>query len=229
MKVKRKLVVVAVVTLGVIGAGGAIAATGLGTPQEESKAILDDAAAQLGVDSAKLSDALKNAMAKRVDAAVAAGQLTKEEAAAIKERIQADDFPLLGMKPGFGRHERHHVFGAKLDGAAQYLGVTEAELRTELEAGKSLADVAKAKGKSVDGLVQALTAGAKEKLDAAVEAGDLTRAEADEMLADMKEHLTEVVNGLAPKGPRGFGPRLFRSDRGDDAEFAPSVAFGMPA
>ena len=38
-----------------------------------------------------------------------------------------------------------------LAAAATYLGLTEAELRTELQAGKTLAQVAKAKDKSVDG------------------------------------------------------------------------------
>ena len=49
-----KLVATGVAALAVVGAGGAVAATGLGTPQEESKAVLDDVAKQLGVDEAEL-------------------------------------------------------------------------------------------------------------------------------------------------------------------------------
>lgn len=41
--------------------------------------------------------------------------------------------------------------------AAQYIGITEQQLRDQLAAGKSLADVAIANGKTRDGLIQALT------------------------------------------------------------------------
>src|SRR5688572_22023888 len=59
------------------GTGAAIAATGTGTPQEESKAVIDAAATDLGVSSAELTDALEQALVDRVDAAVAAGRLTQ--------------------------------------------------------------------------------------------------------------------------------------------------------
>ena len=226
----KKLLVIAIGVVAVVVAGGAIAGTGGGTPREESKAILDDAAKQLGVDSAKLNDALKTALANRVDAAVAAGELTEEQGAAIKERIQSDEFPLLGMKPAFafGHHGpglHHGPFGAKLDAAADYLGLTGAELRTQLESGKSLAEIAEAAGKPVDGLVGALVAGAKEKLDAAVEDGRLTRAQADEMIAGLEARLTDLVNGTMPPKLRGF-----RFDRSHGPELAPSGAvFELPA
>src|SRR5436305_15007889 len=43
---------------------------------------------------------------------------------------------------------------------ADYLGLTSADLRTQLEAGKTLADVATAQGKSVSGLADAIVADA---------------------------------------------------------------------
>ena len=48
--------------------------------------------------------------------------------------------------------------------------MTEANLREALENGKTLAQVARDRGKSVEGLVNALLAGAEAKLDAAVRA-----------------------------------------------------------
>ena len=154
---KRKLMTVGAAALAVAGGGAAVAAT-TGSPQEESKAVVEDAAKQLGVTPSRLTSALKKALENRVDAAVAAGTLTKEQGDELKARIESNDFPLLG---GFGlRHHGGpwiHGFG-HLDAAAPYLGVTAAELRTQLEAGKTLADVAKANGKSVDGLVTALVA-----------------------------------------------------------------------
>ena len=48
--------------------------------------------------------------------------------------------------------------------AATYIGITEAALRTELQAGKSLADVAVANGKTRDGLIAALTTAASQAI-----------------------------------------------------------------
>src|ERR687898_911337 len=42
--------------------------------------------------------------------------------------------------------------------AATYIGITEADLRTELQTGKTLAEIAVAHGKTRDGLIAALSA-----------------------------------------------------------------------
>ena len=76
---RRKLMTVGAAALAVAGGGAAIAATTADSPQEESKAVVEDAAKQLGVTPGKLSSALKKALENRVDAAVAAGRLTKEQ------------------------------------------------------------------------------------------------------------------------------------------------------
>ena len=144
----------AAAALAVGGAGAGVAATKLATnsPSEESKAIVNDAAKNLGVEPSKLSAALKKAYEDRIDAAVAAGRLTKEQGAELKQRIESGDFPLLGP-PGFGHGPGGpHGFFHGLDAAASYLGLTEDQLHSQLESGKTLAEVAKAQGKSVDGL-----------------------------------------------------------------------------
>src|SRR5438034_5214377 len=100
-----KIAIAAIAVLAVAGAGGAIAATKLLTPGERSQAVVNDAAKQLGVDPAKLGDALKKALENRVDADVSAGRITKEEGDAIKKRIESGDYPIFGL----GGHEgRHH-------------------------------------------------------------------------------------------------------------------------
>ena len=53
--------------------------------------------------------------------------------------------------------------------AAAYIGVTEAELRTELQAGKTLAEIAVAHGKTRDGLIAALSAEATKQITTAVD------------------------------------------------------------
>src|SRR5829696_8196391 len=191
-----------------VGGGGALAAGKLISPGERSQAVVDDAAKQLGVEPAKLSAALENA----IEADVADGRMTKERGEAMKARIEAGDYPLLDAASRFGEFEpgrlHRHVELRGLDAAASYLGVTEEQLRTEIASGKSLAEVAKAKGKPVDGLVDALVADAKTKIAAAVTAGRLSQGEADRLTASLEEHVTELVNSnIAPRvGPgRGFG------------------------
>jgi hypothetical protein len=53
--------------------------------------------------------------------------------------------------------------------AATYIGITEAQLRTELGTDKSLADVAVAHGKTRDGLIAALTAAQQQDIAALVD------------------------------------------------------------
>jgi len=199
----------AVLVLG--GAGAAVAATQRNSPREETQAIIDDAAGQLGVQSSELSNALKKALENRVDAAVADGRLTQEQAARIKQHIESGELPLFfgaphrgGTFPGFGF--AHH---RGLDAAASYLGLTEEQLRSELESGKTLAQVAEAHGKSVEGLVDALVVDFKTKLDAAVEAGRITQEKADQVLRDVRERVTAHVNGQRRERFRRGGPAFF--------------------
>src|SRR5436305_9747395 len=123
--VKQKVFAVSVVALAVGGAGGALAATKLGSPGDDGQAVIDDAAKQLGVQPSALTNALKKALENRVDAAVAAGKITKAQGDAMKARIEAGAFPLFGPGhggpggPGFAR-------GGDLTTAATYLGVTKA-------------------------------------------------------------------------------------------------------
>src|SRR4029077_5150747 len=127
--------------------------------------------------------------------------------------------------PAFG-----HGFGAPqpffhgLDAAASYLGLTEDELHSRLESGKTLAEVAKAQGKSVAGLKNAMVADAKTHLDAAVKAGGLSSAEETRVLPDLEQRIDDLVNGKLPdRFPRrhGFG---IRDRQGPPAAFADPAA-----
>ncbi len=89
-----------------------------------------------------------------------------------------------------------------LDSAADYLGLSPAQLRQRLAKGNSLADVAKAQGKTVDGLEQALLDAARTRLDKAVGDGRLTSAQRDQLLKDVQQHVADLVQGKGP-GPGG--------------------------
>jgi Arc/MetJ-type ribon-helix-helix transcriptional regulator len=195
----RKALTIAVAALAVIGGGGAAIAASQGS-SSPGQSFLDSVAAHLGISSQKLEDATKAAAIDQVDAALKAGKITQAQADELKARIESGDFPPF-FGPLFGPRFGHfqggpgpHMFGEKLSAAADYLGLTEAELRTKLNAGRTLADIAKARGKSVDGLKQAILAEAGKKLDQLVDAGELTRAEADEMLARLKSHIDELID-----------------------------------
>jgi uncharacterized protein YidB (DUF937 family) len=199
---KRKLIAGAAALVAVAGGGVAIGATQFGSASEESQAVVDDAAKQLGVSPSALSNALKQALVHRVDAAVAAGRITKEEGDELKARIRSG----FGFVPYFGHEGRGEYghYGADLDIAAKYLGVTEEQLRADLAGGKTLAQIAKAKGKSVDGLVDALYNAAKKELDEAVADGRLTKAQEQEILSRLRDHITAKVNGMFPRYDRHY-------------------------
>ena len=228
MDVKRKVIAGAAAALAVGGAGAGIAATKLNdSPSAESKAIVEDAAKQLGVQPQALSDAIKKAVSDRVDKAVADGRLTKEQGAELKKRIAADEFPLFGP-PAFGPHfGAPHPFFHGLDAAATYLGLTDAQLRSRLNSGKTLAEIAKAENKSVEGLKTAMKKEAEDKLDAAVKAGRLSKEEENRVLKDLNSRIDDLVNAqlrMQFRDHRGFGGRGF--DRRFDDDGPPPVMPG---
>jgi hypothetical protein len=118
--------------------------------------------------------------------------------------------------------------GKFLDAAATYLGLTEDQLRTQLESGKSLADVAKAQGKSVDGLKQAIIAEAQSRLDQAVKDGRLTSGQRDQILADLKAHIDDLVNGTMPAQPKSAFKDGFRFAPGGFVRPSPADAPSAP-
>jgi hypothetical protein len=219
----RKIVAGGIAALAVAGGGAAIAATQLDSPAERSAAIVNDAAGQLGVQPSQLSDALKKAEKNQIDAEVAAGQITQEQGDAMKAAIDSGKAPLVNVGPGgFDDHGPGgfgHGFGGGgpfdgLDAAATYLGVTGDQLRTDLQNGQSLADVAKAQGKTADGLVAAMAADAKKNIDAAVTAGKLTQSQADSIESQLTQRLTDRVNGTFPARPDFGGGYGFRGGPG---------------
>ena len=91
------------------------------------------------------------------------------------------------------------------------LNTTTADLQSQLQSGKTLADIASAQGVSVDDLVAALVKAAQERIDQAVTDGKLTQERADELSKHLTERITARVNGERPERPAG-------GHRGDDAD-----------
>jgi hypothetical protein len=190
----------------VVGGGGAAIAATQGSPPSGVSSYLEGVAKHLGVSTDELEDAMKAAALDEVDAAREDGRLTQEEADALKERIESGELPpffgmFLGprLEGGFEHFpprlpfHGHFFFEEKLSTAADYLGLTEDELEERLNEGDALAEVAEAEGKSADGLVQALLAEARERIEQAVEDGDLTQSEADDLLEGLEERIHAFV------------------------------------
>lgn len=214
---KRTAAIGAAVALAVAGGGVAYAATSNGDPRD---AVLRDAAQRLNVTPGELRSALEGAFGDQLDQAVKDGKLTQQQADQIKQRIARYGVPLGGPTgPGGPGHgfggpggPGHGPFGAGLDAAASYLGLTRAQLDRQLRDGRTLAEVARAQGKSVDGLEQALVDAARTQLDRAVADRRLASDERDRILSEIRAHVADLVNGRAP-GP-GLTPGRHDGDRG---------------
>jgi hypothetical protein len=188
--------------------------TSLMTQLQAGKTLAQIAAATNGKSTSGLVAALVAAEKTELAAAVTAGELTQAQADQVSAMLtqRFTDF-VNGTRPpggppghGFG-HGPGGGGGDDLAAAATYLGTTSANLMTQLEAGKTLAQVAAAtSGKSTAGLVAALVAAEKTEIAGYVTSGKLTQAQADQIGATLTQRFTDLVNGTRPAGgPPGPG------------------------
>jgi hypothetical protein len=189
----KKLIVLAA---SLVAASALVAGVGSAAAADTPK-LGDAVAARLGLTGDQLRAAFKAELNARVDAAVAAGKLTPDQGAKLKERIANAKGLGIGVRKAFAaRHKALVARIAKANAkgpAATYLGMTRADLVAALKSGKSLAQVAQSKGKSVDGLVAAIVAPAKARAAKAVSNGKLTQQRADELIAKLTERVQKLV------------------------------------
>lgn len=87
--------------------------------------------------------------------------------------------------------------------AARVLGMEQTALAAELNTGKTIAEVAQAKGVALDKIVTAFVQPRVDWLNQAVTDGKITQAQADQYVATMKANITAKLN--APFTPSGDG------------------------
>lgn len=210
-------------------AGGAYAATS-GTSSRQS--FLNDVAGRLHVTPQQLKSALQGALQDRLNAAVKAGRLTQAQADAIEKRIREGLAPAVpffhrgllplgpgpvplrpGLVPG-----RPGIFGGPLSAAAKYIGVSPGQLFEQLGSGRSLAQIAKARGKSVSGLENAIVSAERSRLDQARQRGLITSSDEQRILSGLQARVAALVNRT------GFAPRL-RGLNGERRFYAPPQRF----
>jgi polyhydroxyalkanoate synthesis regulator phasin len=186
--------------------------------------FLDKLAGALGIDRAKLDEGLKKAATDTIDQAVTNGDLARNPADAMKQRIQqSGPEGILGFGGfGFGRHGRGELRvetrGPLIDGDAIFkavadkLGLSVADLQTQLRS-KTLAALAQEKNVNVQDLYKAAADAAKPQLDQAVKDGKLTQAQADQIYQQILQgqHVLggKMVGGMVgPMGGRIDGPMV---------------------
>jgi transposase-like protein len=102
-----------------------------------------------------------------------------------------------GPRPGFGG-------GLDLNAAAQAIGISPQQLRQEL-AGKSLAQVAQAHGKTGNDVDTALKNAANARIDAAVSSGRLTSDQGNTQKTNVDNRIDQLVNQVMLQAGQG-GP-----------------------
>jgi hypothetical protein len=194
MRIDRsKVAALAGVTALLVGGGTALAGNdGDGDRTARCEARLAKMAELRGVSVEQLQANIEARLLARIEAALAAGSISPEQAAKLRERVADATFCRRVARPAV-RHAVRHLLAV----AADYLGLTRAELRAQLP-GTSLAALAEKQGKTVEGLEAALLAPAKERLAKAVAAGVVTQARAAARLDRLERLVERLVQKTFP-------------------------------
>ena len=199
---RKKIVTLALA--GSLGLGGAVLFTpGLASAQSATPSPSTGNAVTDRLTAIK--DALKGL--------VADDTITQEQADRVATTL-AERFPG-GRGHGPGGHGPR---GARIgvEATAELLDMTVEELRTALESGKTLAQVAEDQDVDRQELIGGLVEEAKEQLAEAVEAGRLTQAQADDLSEDLTARITEKVDRPGGFGRGGHGHGHGRGPAADD-------------
>jgi ABC-type transport system involved in cytochrome bd biosynthesis fused ATPase/permease subunit len=188
-----------------------------------AQTFIDKLAGILHLTPTQTTDALKQAQLQTVDQMLKDGQITQQQADAMKARINAGQ----GLVFGFGgRHGSGGGFGgfkangalmqslttAELNAAASALHMSTADLRSALKSGKSLSAIETQQKVSDSAVKTAMKNAAKGVLDNAVKAGTITQVQADAILSRLGSGLKfrghqqdneseEAPGGQAPTTP----------------------------
>jgi hypothetical protein len=201
-----KRVVIGVTALAVLGgAGGALAATQAsnGSHSSAAQAYVNGLAKHLDITPSALTAAVKATDSEQIETALAAGRLTQTQANAAKQRIeQSTSVPLFDR--AFGGRGLRGLAGKSDPAAAQYLGISEAALRSQLKTGQSLEAIATSTpGKSVAGLKAAIIAAQTTRLNTAVSSGKITAQQEQRRLTSLSSRIDTLLQHTRSAGANG--------------------------
>jgi hypothetical protein len=196
---KKKVIAVVVTTLALTA--GSIGVAGAASKASQKVSITKSStriAGQVGVGPEQaLATILKDLVTK--------GSLTQAQADAVTAAAAAAKAAHDANRPMGGKGGPLGADRAAIEKlVSTTIGVDTATIKSRLQAGESLAQIAGAKK---DALIAALVADETKRIDAAVTAGTLTAAQATTLKANLVAHVTEEVNAVGGKGPFGKGPK----------------------
>lgn len=128
--------------------------------------------------------------------------------------------------PRGGHHHDHDWRGgddgmgqmAELSAIAEAAGTDTAGLMAGIQGGQSLADIARSNGANPQAVTDLLISQANARIDAAVEAGDLTAEEGAEIKAEFAQSASVLVNLTFEDARRGFGEHGADDDSDDGGD-----------
>ena len=199
-----------------------VVATAIGISEADLKTALEagDTVATVAkahsVDPQVVIDALVKDGLDELAARVTAGTLTQAQADAEKAEVtqRATDQVNGTFTGGRGGHGwgpggfNPNETVSDTSVVATAIGISEADLKTALAAGDTVATVAKAHNVDTQVVIDALTKDGLDELAAQVTAGTLTQAQADAEKAEVTQRATDQVNGTftGGRGGHGWGP-----------------------
>lgn len=165
--------------------------------QQYCRDFVGHLSADLGVRSSRLQAAMAKAANQTVQDAATHGDLTAQQANAIKARIPSQAICATSLSE-IGEPMDHRLL---LNAVASALGTTPAHLRTQLAQGKTVSQIAPS-GMTEQQFASALESDLKRQLDTQVRAGNLTPAQENQALS----HVPAVAQTLWTKGAPMMSP-----------------------
>jgi len=203
---KKKVIAIVVTTLALTA--GSIGVAGAASKASQKVSVTKSSTkvpGQAGVGPEQaLATILKDLVSK--------GTLTQAQADALTAAVTAAKAAHDANRPVGGKGGPLGADRAAMEAlVSTTIGVDSATVKSRLQAGESLAQIAGAKK---DALIAALVADHTKRIDAAVTAGKLTAAQATQMKTNLVAHVTEEVNEVGGKGSFGKGPKGGKDGRG---------------
>ena len=215
-------------------------------PARPVENFISKLAAKLGISADQLKTAIKDTEIQIVDEGVQQGKINQDRANKLKERIQnsPNGFGPFGLKPPhipgrpFLKTIGHIGVSHVVSETAQILGMSAADVRTQLQNGHSLAEIAAASPSHMQrqDLINALVAQLSTAID---QRAGKSKLNADQVMK-IKDQLPTLVGkavdlkhpagAKSPRGPKNSpAPQAPAQGQGQQQRFVPGNLFGRGA
>ncbi len=113
--------------------------------------------------------------------------------------------PSATVQPSYGNGHCQGLGAGINEAVTDLLGMTREQIQAERQAGKSLVQIADARGVTGEALIDAIMAGKQEAVQNMVAAGTITQDQADQRLEQMRERVESAVNRTTAGPPEWAG------------------------